>query len=208
MRDGDAAAILPGRADGTQGVTCGVLDTPFYFLRHGQSTANADAIIGGSMDVPLTATGRSEAQRAADLLADAGLATILSSPQQRARDTAQTVADRAGLAIEIVDGLQERHWGHLEGRPIAARGSVFDTPEGGESWPDFIARVWSALTGARVRPPALIVAHNGTMRVLRHQLGIGQMDSPVGNALPMLFTPPRGPGRDWTLSPLVASSAP
>lgn len=64
------------------------------FLRHGQAENNTKRILAGrTPGVPLTDTGRTQALEAARLVAHLHPAAIYSSPIQRARDTAQIVAD-------------------------------------------------------------------------------------------------------------------
>jgi broad specificity phosphatase PhoE len=51
--------------------------------------------------------GRQQAARLAAQLATEGIDCIVSSPQRRAYETAQPLADRLRLPIEVVDGLAE-----------------------------------------------------------------------------------------------------
>jgi 2,3-bisphosphoglycerate-dependent phosphoglycerate mutase len=55
----------------------------------------------------LTARGKEQAQRLADWLAHEQIDVVLSSPQQRAIDTAEPVAHAHGLPISVVEGLVE-----------------------------------------------------------------------------------------------------
>jgi 2,3-bisphosphoglycerate-dependent phosphoglycerate mutase len=55
----------------------------------------------------LTERGRRQAQRLADWLALEHIDRILSSPQRRAIETAEPIADAHGLKIEVVEGLVE-----------------------------------------------------------------------------------------------------
>ena len=71
----------------------------FWFLRHGETDWNARGLSQGAVDVPLNANGEMQAVRAAELLADAGIASIVSSPLARARRTAETIAAALGLSI-------------------------------------------------------------------------------------------------------------
>jgi broad specificity phosphatase PhoE len=58
-------------------------------------------------DPPLTTEGRQQAARLAAQLATEGIDRIVSSPQRRAYETAQPLADRLRLPIEVLDGLAE-----------------------------------------------------------------------------------------------------
>lgn len=55
----------------------------------------------------LTAHGKAQAQRLADWLAHEHIDAVVSSPQQRAIETARPIADAHGLAADVVDGLVE-----------------------------------------------------------------------------------------------------
>jgi len=94
-------------------------------LRHGESTANADDVFGGWLDVDLTARGRREAARAGELLRGAGLrpAAVHTSLLRRAVDTANLALDAMNLTLAEVHRswrLNERHYGRLQGRTRAS----------------------------------------------------------------------------------------
>ncbi|MGK9167851.1 histidine phosphatase family protein [Inquilinus limosus] len=178
---------------------------PFYFLRHGQSTANRDRMIAGSTDVELTELGEAQAREAGQTLAGCGIRRIVASPQRRALRTAEIVAEALGLPVSTDPGLAERRWGVWEGRPIAERSDYLIVPEGGESWEAFRDRAWAACTPILAARPAplLIVAHAGIMRVLRDRLGLGFEMQSIGNALPIRFTPPDTAGLPWRVEPVT-----
>ena len=75
-----------------------------YIVRHGDPHEGHPDRPG---DPPLSTLGRRQARRRAHRLAGVGIDRIVSSPQQRARDTAAPLAERLGLDIEIIDGLAE-----------------------------------------------------------------------------------------------------
>jgi uncharacterized phosphatase len=88
----------------------------FAFIRHGQTDWNRDDRLQGSSDIPLNDTGRTQAHEAARLLQDGRWEVVVSSPLQRARLTAQIMAD--DLRIELGPSyaeLVERDYGSHEG---------------------------------------------------------------------------------------------
>jgi 2,3-bisphosphoglycerate-dependent phosphoglycerate mutase len=90
-------------------------------LRHGESTANAEGVFTGWIDVPLTPTGRAEALAAGHLLAAARLSpdTVHTSVLRRAVTTADLVLDvldRDWVPVRRTWRLNERHYGALTGR--------------------------------------------------------------------------------------------
>ncbi len=74
---------------------------PFWFLRHGETDYNAAGLSQGALDISLNATGRAQAEQAGPLLAGQGITTIISSPMQRARETAETVNSFLNLPISF-----------------------------------------------------------------------------------------------------------
>ena len=166
---------------------------PFYFLRHGESEANLAGLIAGSTETPLTARGRSQAEAAAEALSRLEIRSIYCSPQQRAADTAAPIARQFGLPLTTLDGLRERHWGVLELKPLEEIRDRSQTAPNGESLSDFEDRTWQALESIDGPSPVLVVAHSGTMRVLRVKLGIGDVHGWVPNASPIRFLPPQSP---------------
>ncbi|MBK1665555.1 phosphoglycerate mutase [Rhodospirillum rubrum] len=183
----------------------GLFDGPFYFVRHGESVTNRGELIGGWLDVPLSEEGERQAEAVADCLAAEPIRAIVCSTLRRTAQTAAPLASRLGLVPLIVDQVKERHWGDLEGRPMAEKPDNLETPPGGESWLAFRDRVWEGFQAVRVAAPALIVGHSGTMRVLRDRLGIGDSVERIGNARPVRFDPPATATAGWTMTLLLPS---
>lgn len=73
-------------------------------VRHGRPD-ESDAL--RPHDPPLTDLGHQQAVAVAGRLARRGITHIVSSPLLRARETAQPLADRLGLPIQIIDGWAE-----------------------------------------------------------------------------------------------------
>lgn len=122
-------------------------------LRHGQSTWNAENLFTGWWDCPLSDLGKTEARRAGEQLADAGLDVdvIHTSVLTRAIQTAElaTLAmDRSWLPVRRHWRLNERHYGDLTGRNKA------DTAE---KWGADQVKVWRRSYGT---PPPPITADN------------------------------------------------
>ncbi|MFT0846787.1 histidine phosphatase family protein [Actinomycetaceae bacterium L2_0104] len=102
--------------------------------RHGQTDLNVQARIQGSQDFPLNDVGRAQAAAISKEIAAMEPVRILSSPLSRASDTAQYVADRVGVPIELDSRLRERDYGEwegLDGSEIHAR-----NPEQHQVWRD------------------------------------------------------------------------
>jgi broad specificity phosphatase PhoE len=84
-------------------------------VRHGESTANALGLLLGRTDAPLTEVGRAQAVAARRQLPDT-VGRVISSPLQRARDTASLLD--LGCPIEIDDRWIEVDYGEHEGKAL------------------------------------------------------------------------------------------
>ena len=90
-----------------------------YLARHGQNEDNANGILNGHRDMPLTEIGIAQAYEVAQKIHDAGLSfdTVLSSPLNRALKTAEIISSVNNLPDpEIVDRLIERDFGIMSGK--------------------------------------------------------------------------------------------
>lgn len=162
-------------------------------LRHGQTTWNAERRWQGWADAPLSDLGRRQAVDAAAHLRSGGFTMVLSSDLQRARDTAQLIADGIGLAGDVVvePALRERNVGVFSGKTIDDLLTEFpdcfhpDTrrvlrvPEG-ESDEDLWQRVLPAFVALPQRFPAeemLVVSHGGVIRTIERHLEVDPGES-------------------------------
>lgn len=157
-----------------------------YFVRHGETDWNRAQRYQGRQDIPLNATGRSQAQRNGRVLAEVlgpAVASMdfVASPLLRARETMEIVRGEMTLATHdyrVDDRLAEIHYGHWEGQlwgeldrtdPEGYAARQADPwnwqPTGGESYRMLSNRV--ALWLGEVRRDAVVVSHGGVSRVLR-----------------------------------------
>lgn len=158
-------------------------------VRHGETDFNAERRMQGHLDVPLSVTGRVQAQAAAARLADEPIDKIYSSDLQRALETARIIHE--GREIELVTDLRLRefHMGTFQGMTLSeAREKHGDAWErffihdadfalpGGQSRnqkqveiASFMEEVVRSQAGGRM----LVVTHGGILiAMLRHVLGI------------------------------------
>ena len=150
----DAAAVLedtpsPARWTGAQGAP-----TRLLLLRHGQTELSAQRRYSGRGDPALTDLGRRQADAAAEYVARrGGIAAVVTSPLQRAYDTAAAAAKALGADVVVDDDLIETDFGAWEGLTFAeAAGRDPDLhrnwlgdnsiePPGGESFASVAHRV-------------------------------------------------------------------
>ena len=162
----------------------------FLFLRHGETDGNLRSIYQRP-DQPLNATGESQAERAAAILARERIADVVASPMARAWRTASLAAAPHGLTPRPEPGIQERVYTALFGQPNQDFDWAHD-PTGCESLADFVARVRSGLTRAITHAPPsdghrLIVAHGGVLLVLTALLNLTLPPELHRNATPLRF---------------------
>lgn len=173
----------------------------FFFLRHGETDHNKREYVQGWLDVPLNATGEAQALRAAKVLLEHPISHIISSPQIRARRTAELVASLTGHAVERFDiGFREKGFGPYENGPRPPQNAWSLTDEGVETLSDFTTRVMAAFQTHLVEGVPLVVAHGGVRRVLLYALGLAQEDHHFGNAVPLEFV---RRGKVWTVKVLA-----
>lgn len=162
--------------------------SPFLFLRHGETECNARGVFAGRTDSRLSDTGRHQAREAKKRLENTGWSQVVCSALTRTRDTAKLAAPDFDVLIN--PGLNERDWGELEGQPLESLVAYTDTPPGGESWDAFELRVTTTLNDILNEwDTPLVVGHSGVYRVICKHI-FGRPDGPrVANAEPVLIQP-------------------
>jgi probable phosphoglycerate mutase len=90
--------------------------TNFYFVRHAATDFIGKTISGRTPGVHINGCGRKQAARLAQRLGCRQLDAIYSSPQTRARETAQPLAVCAGKEVVIASELDELDFGAWTGR--------------------------------------------------------------------------------------------
>ena len=190
-------------------------------VRHGESTWNTLGLTQGHNDqAELTTFGLRQAEQVAKRFTGIAVRAIYSSDLRRAQQTAAPLAAAVGLPVVLDARLRERSLGVLEGTPAAGNGPAVtgldlkagllvdpDTrPEGGESVRDLYRRAAAFcddlllslgggcaedLPGGRADGDVVVVAHGGTLRVLRAYLSgvpAERMDwAPLPNATILEF---------------------
>ena len=111
MPDGKAQQASPAGWTGARGAP-----TRLLLLRHGQTELSVNRRYSGRGNPALTDLGRRQAGAAARYLANkGGIAAVVTSPLQRAYDTAAAAAKALGLDVSIDDDLIETDFGAWEG---------------------------------------------------------------------------------------------
>lgn len=160
--------------------------TLVLLVRHGATPTTGRILPGRAPGLHLSEEGLEQARRAAERLATATLAGVLSSPLERARETAEPTLASTGLPLQPEPGLVETDVGEWTGASLAALArrtqwrdglcspSTFRFP-GGESFAEVQARVVAVLDRLPEQYPGRTVAcfsHADPIRIaLNYALG-------------------------------------
>ena len=146
--------------------------TTVYLIRHGRTELNARGWLRGRIDPPLDEVGRVEADRLAVLFAGTKLYAVLTSPLQRAVQTATPLAANTNARLQSVTAFLDRDYGPWNGQPwaeVERRYRSLDLAPGVETRPDLERRVLAGLRVAAEEHAGrafAVVAHDAVNRVL------------------------------------------
>lgn len=156
----------------------------WFFIRHGESTANSDRILGGRGDYPLSEKGVRQIELIAAQIKSKlpAIQTIVSSPQPRAWQTAARIAavlELAPHAISSEELLQEHDVGCYTGMSYdkikaepdyqtAVDKRWYWRPPGGESYAEVARRAQRLLYNYHRQSDQniIFVSHAVTMRLI------------------------------------------
>ena len=141
------------------------MTTTLLLVRHGETDWNAAGRLQGQTDTPLNDFGRRQAQQLAEGLEAEELEAIYSSDLARARETAEIVGERLGLAVVLDPDLREKDWGNWEGLSPVERDRVEFVGETTEVHQErtlrALRRIAQRHAGER---PVLVLTHGGSIR--------------------------------------------
>ena len=149
------------------------MKTTVHLLRHGEVHNPKGILYGRSPGYHLSELGRTMAERVAERIGHRDITVIVSSPLERAQETASPLAAARGLEVRLDDWVLESS-SLFEGKPFRFRRSVLRNPRmwrhmwnpfrpsWGEPYADIVARVWPAVLDARKEAEgheAVVVSH-------------------------------------------------
>jgi broad specificity phosphatase PhoE len=170
-----------------------------YYIRHGETSWNAEGRLQGTLDIALNDRGRKQAAGAGHILADLiardghdkAALPFVSSPLGRARSTMELVRRVLELPADdysLDDRLREIGYGVWEGSTLAEMQAADPelyarrltakwtlAPEGGETYASVQLRMHDWYDSLLVDTVA--IAHGGTARALMVALGIETPES-------------------------------
>lgn len=155
--------------------------TVVHVLRHGEVHNPQGILYGRSTGYHLSGRGRAMAERIAERVGDRDITHMVSSPLERAQETAAPLAAARGLSVQLDDRVIES--GNIfEGRPFQLGSSILRRPEmwskmwnpfkpsWGEPYKEVFARMWTGVTDARDAASgheAVVVSHQLPIWVTR-----------------------------------------
>ena len=152
-------------------------------VRHGRTVLNAENRLRGRLDPELDAVGLAEADALAEELAAREPARVVSSPLRRAVQTAEAIARRVGVRVQVDRGLIDRDYGswagHTKDELIDRWGSV-DAAPGVERPEHVLYRACVVLVQQLdfLGPhPVVVVSHDAVNRAL-----LAHLDPTLGPA--------------------------
>lgn len=197
-----------------------------YLVRHGQSTFNTEKRLPGQLpDIHLTAEGQHQAQKLGEAVREMPLTAVISSPLDRARETAELVLSGRDVPLlfeprlmdtdvgrwsgQIIDDLYKNdpEWVQFVRRPT-------HPPDGIEGFYQVLSRIVAAAEAARhneqLGDAIMLVAHADVVKLLIcHYLrlpieGTSWLHIPNASLTALAFVGDQGPSvvaLNWTPSP-------
>jgi probable phosphomutase (TIGR03848 family) len=167
--------------------TPGERPTVVLLVRHGHTNTTGSVLPGRTAGLHLSDNGRTQALRAAELIADGStIDAVYSSSLERARETAAPIGEATGCRVKIDRGLLECDFGEWTGESLA---ELMKRPEwatvqrapssfrfpGGESFVEMQVRIVSTIERLRARHPGgtiVCVSHADPIKAaIAHAIG-------------------------------------
>jgi broad specificity phosphatase PhoE len=155
--------------------------TVVHLLRHGEVHNPQGILYGRSSGYHLSERGLAMAERVAERVGGRDITHIVSSPLERAQETAAPLAAARGLSVGLDERLIES--GNIfEGEPFRVRSSILRKPKiwrslwnpfrpsWGEPYSQVVGRMWAAVEDARTAAAgheAVLVSHQLPIWVTR-----------------------------------------
>ncbi|TWT09336.1 histidine phosphatase family protein [Planomicrobium sp. CPCC 101079] len=99
--------------------------TKICLVRHGETDWNTQGRLQGSMDIPLNANGIMQAKACGEHLKEASWDFVITSPLQRAKNTAEIINGKLDVPLIVMEEFMERHFGDAEGMTLHDRRAIF-----------------------------------------------------------------------------------
>ncbi len=163
------------------------MSTTFHLVRHGDHDQVDRSLCGRMPGVKLNANGQDQARAAGRRLARLRPSRILTSPLERARETAHLIGEETRCAVDIAEPLHEIECGEWTGKSFEDlhkdphwkdwnEARAVTRPPGGEMMIEVQARVVSCLERLRRRyenARLVLVSHSDVIKAaILYHLGM------------------------------------
>lgn len=149
-------------------------------IRHGETDKNLNKNLHSRNDAQtLNLTGIEQIERTVHRLKELSPSKIYSSTEKRAVESAQILAQKLGIPMEEIEGMQERNFGIYSGKswsevkkilaPMTMDEKYDYAPAEGESWRAFETRLISAvkkIVKENKDKTVAVVTHGGAIKAL------------------------------------------
>src|SRR5439155_19215192 len=151
--------------------------TMLLLVRHGETDWNAEGKLQGHTDRPLNDYGRRQAEILADVFAGESIDALYASDLSRARETAEILGEKLGLAVAVDPDLREKNWGTWEGLTADERLHIAYEGETSEDHRERTLRAVQRIVERHPGERIVVVTHGGSLR--RLQAFVSGFASPV-----------------------------
>ncbi|CAM3587656.1 histidine phosphatase family protein [Erysipelothrix urinaevulpis] len=158
------------------------MKTEIWIVRHGETEWNTVGRLQGSKDISLNKIGLQQAQDCANYLNEKPWDCLITSPLNRAYETASVIGKELDLRIIRMDEFKEMNFGDGEGLLIHERNELLENGQfpNQEKMIDFQQRIMQGLdkiiqsySGQRI----ILVAHGKVLNELLEILSDGALKS-------------------------------
>jgi broad specificity phosphatase PhoE len=94
--------------------------TIFHLIRHAAHDRVGTVLVGRLNGVHLSLAGRAQAKELAHHFAREDISGVISSPRERAQETAEPIAQQLGLEMRVSNALDEINMGGWQGHSFSA----------------------------------------------------------------------------------------
>jgi len=192
-----------------------IIKKPFYFLRHGETKANADGLFCGSYDCPLSTLGEKQAAEISHHLLNIQhtIQYAFFSPLRRAKSTAVIATESISPLLIQKEGLKECDLGRLEKQKMTSESQKIiqkwlkgEESHKGESHACFSKRIKTTFNEClqACDSTPLFVSHGGVFMTLISNY-LGHTPLKLANCGLVYLEPTLGEEK-WKITPISKNS--
>jgi|SRR5690625_252934 len=156
--------------------------TSICLIRHGETDWNKEGRVQGQTDIPLNETGISQARQCGKLLQQSSWDMIITSPLQRAKQSATIINEKLQLPMIEMEAFKEKNYGDVEGMTVEERNKLYPNKNypNQETQLELTERVMKGIHKINKtynNKKILLVAHGGVINAILSHLSNGEIGS-------------------------------